>query len=80
MGKRSRKSQSPPYPESKMDIMKGHPHGPKQRKVGRYTEHIRSGVASVGGEDPSAAHSLRDNLNENSQMIDQDGQNKASKT
>ena len=78
IGKRSRKSQSPYPTESKAEIMKNRPWDAKNRKMGRYTEHIRSGVASV--EDPSCAHSLRENLNDNSQMIDRDGQNKGSKT
>ena len=84
MGKASRKSQSPCPNDSesiasKFD-MKGYSAGPpKPKKVGRYTEHIRPGVGSVG-VDPTGPHSLRDNLNENSQMIDHDGQNKGSKT
>ena len=84
LGKRSRKSQSPCPPDSDSKTskigMKGYSAGPpKPKKVGRYTEHVRSGVASVVA-DTAGPHSLRDNLNENSAMIDHDGQNKASKT
>ena len=53
--------------------------GPKQRKMGRYTEHIRSGT-QASGEWPSGPHSLRDHLNENSQEINQETRNKGSKT